>query len=105
MVRVESVQTLLWLTLSRNGHWWQSGNMAETIARFGHQEPSFKQAAIDILKITYEKSPNLQGSKNWKNHYYDDMGWWAMAWVATYDLTDDVKYLNTASKSWCTEPT
>lgn len=76
--------------------WWQSGNIVETIAKFGIKDADFKQAAIDIVSNTYEKSPNQKGYSNWKNDYYDDMGWWAMGWIATYDLTGDQKYLNTA---------
>lgn len=84
------------LTLDRNNLWWQSGNMVETIAKFGQQDASFKQAAVDIVSNTYDKSRNLAGAKDWKNDFYDDMGWWAMAWIATFDLTGDLKYLNTA---------
>jgi predicted alpha-1,6-mannanase (GH76 family) len=70
--------------------------MVETIAKFGQQDASFKQAAIDIVSNTYNKSRNLAGAKDWKNDFYDDMGWWAMGWIATFDLTGDIKYLNTA---------
>jgi predicted alpha-1,6-mannanase (GH76 family) len=70
--------------------------MLETIARFGHQDASFKQTAIDIVSNTYEKSRNQLGAKDWKNDFYDDEGWWAAAFVASYDLTGDSKYLDTA---------
>ena len=76
--------------------WWQSGNIVETIARFGIQDADFKQAAIDIVSNTYDKSLNQKGYQNWKNDFYDDEGWWAMGWIASYDLTGDQKYLNTA---------
>ncbi|KAF1830468.1 glycosyl hydrolase [Decorospora gaudefroyi] len=76
--------------------WWQSANMIETIARFGLQDPDFKDTAINIISNTYNKSPNQLGYDNWKNDYYDDEGWWAMAWIASYDLTGDIKYLNSA---------
>lgn len=76
--------------------WWQSGNIIETIARFGIQDESFKQTAIDIVSNTYDKSRNQKGYKDWKNDFYDDEGWWAMGWIASYDLTGDQKFLNTA---------
>lgn len=82
--------------LQRDDMWWQSGNIVETIAKFGKQDADFKQAAIDIVSNTYEKSGNQKGYKAWKNDFYDDEGWWAMGWIASYDLTGDVKYLNTA---------
>lgn len=79
-----------------NKLWWQSGNMVETLARFALEDAEFKPAAIDIISNTYEKSRNQMGAKDWKNDFYDDMGWWAMAWIASFDLTGDEKYLNTA---------
>lgn len=84
------------LTYSRNDYWWQSGNIVEALARFGQHDASFKQTATDIIANTYAKSPNQKGYSNWKNDYYDDMGWWALGWIAAYDLTSDAKYLNSA---------
>ncbi|KAF2116690.1 glycoside hydrolase [Lophiotrema nucula] len=87
--------TGLWKGTTFNQLWWQSGNMVETIARFGIHDASFKDTAKSIVANTYAKSAAQNGG-SWKNDYYDDMGWWAMGWVASYDLTGDVKYLNTA---------
>jgi hypothetical protein len=33
---------------------------------------------------------------NFLNHYYDDEGWWALAWIKAFDLTQNQKYLNMA---------
>lgn len=82
--------------LSRDDMWWQSGNIVETIAKFGKQDKDFRKTAIDIVSNTYDKSANQKGYRAWKNDFYDDEGWWAMGWIASYDLTGDKKYLNTA---------
>ena len=70
--------------------------MIETIARLGIHDASIAAVARDIIANTYAKSANQKGANAWKNEFYDDQGWWAMAWIASYDLTHDVKYLNTA---------
>jgi predicted alpha-1,6-mannanase (GH76 family) len=70
--------------------------MVETLARFGQADDSFKPTAIGIISNTYDKSRNQLGARDWKNDFYDDEGWWAMGWIASYDLTNDPKYLNTA---------
>ncbi|KAF2639202.1 Six-hairpin glycosidase [Massarina eburnea CBS 473.64] len=76
--------------------WWESGNLLETIARYGQVDESFKPTAVNIIENTFSKAPNQQGAKNWLNEFYDDMGWWALGWIASYDLTGDAKYLDTA---------
>ena len=40
--------------------------------------------------------PDSKYSKGFLDGYYDDEGWWALAWLKVYDLTGDVRYLNAA---------
>jgi hypothetical protein len=44
-------------------------------------------AAATIARIYY---------RNFLNSFYDDQGWWALAWVKAYDLTGDRKFLTQA---------
>lgn len=77
----------------RNKKWWESANIVTTIAKFGSHTPSFKDHAANIIGNSYTKT---RGERHWINEYYDDEGWWALAWIASYDLTGDSKYLDAA---------
>ncbi len=37
-----------------------------------------------------------QRTENYINEYYDDEGWWALAWVEAFDLTGEQKYFEMA---------
>ena len=35
-------------------------------------------------------------SKGFTNYFYDDEGWWALAWLKVYDITQEERYLQSA---------
>ena len=70
--------------------WWNSANaitaLVDTMSRTG------STAYESDLSTTFAKN----SGSNFINQYYDDEGWWALAWIDAYDLTKDAKYLSMA---------
>jgi len=93
--------------LYRTTGWWNSANIITTIT--GFMRFSGSRQYVAILANTYVKAqiavPKPQQVGPWEkmtgfpgflNTYYDDEGWWALAWIDAYDLTRDKRYLATA---------
>src|SRR6202034_835730 len=70
--------------------WWQDANALETtvdyMARTGNA-----LYAQDISTTFNDNRAN-----NFLDNYYDDEGWWAIAWIKSYDFTGNTDYLNMA---------
>jgi len=79
-------QTGLWQTTG----WWNSANATTVLIRYSIQSGSTDfQAAVE--NTYYVNLP-----RQFLNHYYDDEGWWALAWIDAYDWTQNPAYLDTA---------
>jgi predicted alpha-1,6-mannanase (GH76 family) len=76
--------------LYNGNEWWRGANMLEVAIDFSRELGDAKY--LDTIDNTFEKNK----SGNFINEYYDDEGWWALAWVRAYDLTHDAKYLSMA---------
>jgi predicted alpha-1,6-mannanase (GH76 family) len=71
--------------------WWNAANSITVLA-------NYERAAGDtsyepVILNTFNKAPGAEGHANFLDSFYDDDGWWALAWVDAYDLTGNAAYL------------
>lgn len=72
--------------------WWNSANGITAIAdasRVLHTR-EFDPLMADTWKVAEQQHPNFL------NEFYDDEGWWALAWLDVYRLRGDARYLHSA---------
>ena len=79
--------TALWGTKKR----WNSANALETTIDYSLLTNT-NTYQINISN-TFEKYKNSNFLNPW---FYDDEGWWALAWLKAYDLTEETRYLDMA---------
>lgn len=58
-----------------------------------HPGPEIKAKSTRDLSARVNQAVN---ASQWLDSAYDDDGWWALAWIAAYDVTEDNQYLQLA---------
>lgn len=80
--------------------WWNSANALTTLVDLTKIDKGRTEVTKQMLATTYSKAPKHKvagGAVNtFLNAYYDDEGWWALAWINAYDFTGNKAYLQTA---------
>lgn len=70
--------------------------MMSAFADLATLDPDYGSIYSHIFASTYANAPSSQGHANFLDDYYDDEGWWGLAWLNVYRLTNDADYLNAA---------
>ena len=76
----------------RTTGWWNSANAITTVADYTRVTDDRKFAGVFPIAF----SAAQKTSPGFLNNYYDDEGWWALAWVDVYDITHERRYLEMA---------
>ena len=84
--------------------WWNAANAITTIV--DAMRASGSRATDSILANTFTQAQiivpkdqqvgplaKMTGEPGFLKNYYDDEGWWALAWIDAYDLTAQSQYL------------
>lgn len=117
----------LWKKPNGEYYWWNSANMLTTLADLAKINPSVLNVYGDAFEAVHKNAPqnhpfvqlvkqqNGQMAKNYSfsspaplekkssgflNDYYDDEGWWGLAWIAALDVTGKHEYLDEAISIW-----
>ena len=91
---IQSLQT--WYDLDtglyKTTGWWNSANAITTLADYATvtQSRDYDYVFSNTLSLAQKTAPGFI------NRYYDDEGWWALAWIDVYNITHDRRYLDAA---------
>jgi predicted alpha-1,6-mannanase (GH76 family) len=76
----------------RSTGWWNAANALTAL--IGYTKLTGDGAHAAVIAATFTAAQRQHA--DFVNSYYDDNGWWALAWVAAYDLTREDRYLSAA---------
>ncbi len=105
----ESLQTSLqWRSDStgiwETAGWWNSANVLTATIRYAAVTGDTAvwpviddvHARASHYPVAADSTGTMRYADGFINDYYDDEGWWALAWIDAYRLTGREKYLHTA---------
>jgi predicted alpha-1,6-mannanase (GH76 family) len=81
-------RTGLWKTAG----WWNSANALTAVIQ--HSQRTGEHRYRYVVETTFGRAGRV--NPGFSNEYYDDDGWWALAWIAAFDLTGEARYLDLA---------
>ncbi|KAJ3497747.1 hypothetical protein NLG97_g1661 [Lecanicillium saksenae] len=97
----------LWRNSKNDLFWWESANILTTFANLAKLDNSVLDAYGDVFDTVYKNAPNskpvakvAKRAGGFQNDFYDDEGWWGLAWVAALDVTGRREYLDEAISIW-----
>jgi hypothetical protein len=76
--------------------WWQSAIFMTALADISSLDSSYNGTYFDTYATTYTNAPGYGDYTGFIDSYDDDEGWWGVAWLTVYDLTENPDYLNLA---------
>jgi predicted alpha-1,6-mannanase (GH76 family) len=82
--------------LYRTTGWWNSANAITALANYSRIRHSTAYLPVFANTLRAAQSSH-EGAPGFLNKFYDDEGWWALAWIDVYDLTGDRRYLRIAA--------
>ncbi len=80
--------TGLWIATG----WWNSANAVTVLVDYGRLSGDSRY--LPAVANTFDRNE----AGGFLNKFYDDEGWWALAWIDAYDWTQDQRYLDMASQ-------
>lgn len=78
----------LWKTTG----WWNAANALTAVIRY--TQHTGDQTHARIIPVTFTAARRQHA--DFVNWFFDDSAWWALAWIAAYDLTSEERYLAAA---------
>jgi predicted alpha-1,6-mannanase (GH76 family) len=81
-----------WTGLWAGTGWWNSANALTVVIRYARLTGDGRCA--DVIATTFAAAQSQHA--RFVNTYYDDNAWWALAWIAAFDLTRESRYLEAA---------
>jgi predicted alpha-1,6-mannanase (GH76 family) len=69
--------------------WWNSANALTAV--IGYTKLTGDSSHAGAIGTTFTAAQRQHA--NFVNSFYDDNGWWGLAWVAAFDLTRESRYL------------
>jgi predicted alpha-1,6-mannanase (GH76 family) len=84
-------ETGLWQTTN----WWNAANGVTVLVDYSKVSASPEYRPV--IANTFERNSSGK-NPDFLNKYWDDEGWWALAWAGAYELTRETRYLEMADR-------